>query len=130
MSQPIHQEITFNTNAQRIYDVLTNAVQFSAFTELPAEIDATTSGQFSCFDGMITGQTIEMIPNKRLVQAWRVANWEPGDYSIVKFQFEEMTDTETKLIFDHKGFPKEHRDHLEQGWHNKYWTPLKKYLTD
>ena len=128
MSNAIHQEILFSASCERIYTALTNADQFSELTEAPAEINSEAGGQFSCFGGMITGQTIELVPGRRLVQAWRVSNWEPGLYSIVKFELEEINETETKLIFDHTGFPDEHCDHLEQGWHKKYWSPLKKYL--
>ena len=35
---------------------------------------------------------------------------------------------ETMLIFDHVGFPEEHRAHLETGWHTNYWEPLQKHL--
>ena len=77
---------------------------------------------------MIVGRTIENIPDERIVQPWRVANWEPGVYSIVKFEFEKINDIETKLVFDHAGFPEEHKAHLEQGWHERYWGPMKKYL--
>ena len=77
---------------------------------------------------MITGQTIEAIPGTRLVQAWRVGNWDPGIYSIVKFEFEALSDSETNLIFDHTGFPDEHRDHLDKGWHDRYWQPLINYV--
>ena len=128
MSDTIHQEIFISTYPKQIYEALTIAKKFSEFTDTPAEIDSESGGQFSCFGGMITGQTIEAIPGKMLVQAWRASNWEPSIYSIVKFEFKKISDTETKLIFDHKGFPKEHLVHLEQGWHNKYWEPLKKYL--
>ncbi len=124
----IHQEITYKCNSQRIFEILTNAQQFSEFTGAPAEIDPEAGGKFSCFDGMISGMTIEIALNKLLVQAWRVGNWEPGIYSIVKFEFDEKSDSETKLVFDHTGFPEEHRTHLEQGWHDMYWEPMRKYL--
>ncbi len=48
--------------------------------------------------------------------------------AIVKFKFEKINDAETKLVFDHTGFPDEHRDHLDQGWNDRYWEPIKKYL--
>ena len=124
----IHQEIVFKCKARRVFAALTKAEQFGEFSGSPAEIDLESGGQFSCFDGMISGLSIEILPDKRLVQAWKVANWEPGVYSIVRFQLEEISDTETKLIFDHIGFPEEQTAHLEQGWHNRYWEPMKKYL--
>ncbi len=124
----IHQEIIYQCNSHRIFEVLTNAQQFSEFTGAPAEIDPEAGGKFSCFDGMISGMTIEIALNQLLVQAWRVGNWEPGIYSIVKFEFDEKSDSETKLVFDHTGFPEEHRAHLEQGWHDMYWEPIRKHL--
>jgi len=128
MSNTIHQEITISASPEQIYEALTNTSQFAECTGMPAKIDFAAGGQFSCFDGMITGQTIEFLPAKRLVQAWRVSNWPAGIYSIVKFELEEINDTETKLIFDHTGYPEEHGEHLAQGWHKQYWEPLKKYL--
>lgn len=128
MPDTIHQEISISATPQQIYVALTDAIQFSEFTNAPAEINPEIGGQFSCFGGMITGQTIEAVPDELLIQAWRAGNWEAGIYSIVKFEFKKVSDSETRLIFDHTGFPKEHLEHLAQGWHDKYWEPLKRYL--
>ena len=124
----IHQEIYFKCKSQRLFEALTKAEQFGELSGAPAEINPESGGKFSCFGGMISGVSIEIVPDKRLVQAWRVGNWDPGVYSIVKFDLEEIGDTETKLVFDHTGFPEEHKTRLEQGWHEKYWVPMKKYL--
>ena len=124
----IHQEIDFKSTPHKVFNALTNTQQFGELTGAAAEIILQCGGKFSCFDGMISGLTIEIVPDNRLVQAWRVANWEPGVYSIVKFELMEINATETRLIFDHSGFPEEHRPHLEQGWHTKYWQPMKRYL--
>ena len=130
MSHTIHQEITIRANRQRVFKALTHAPVFAEFSGAPAEIDHRAGGAFSCFGGMITGITLETQAPEFLVQAWRVANWDPGIYSVAKFVLEEISDDETKLIFDHTGFPVDHIDHLEPGWHTKYWEPLKKYLEE
>lgn len=124
----IHHEINFKCSAESIFKALTVADRFAEFSGAPSSIDAKPGGVFSCFDEMITGITIEILPVKRLVQAWRVSNWEPGIYSIAKFEFESISDTESLLVFDHTGFPAEHRQHLDPGWHEKYWKPMKKLL--
>ena len=124
----IHEEITLSASPDVIFDLLTVAEEFAQCTGLKAEIDPSVGGRFSCFEGMITGQTIESIPGERLVQAWRVSNWEDGVYSIVRFELCKKNETETLLVFDHTGFPEEHEGHLIQGWSNKYWTPMKEYL--
>ena len=124
----IHQTIRFKCNSRSVFEALIKADRFAELTGAPAEINPEAGGTFTCFGGMITGLTIEILQDKRLVQAWRVGNWEPGVYSIVKFELEELSDTETKRLFDHTGYPDEHKRDLEQGWHNKYWEPMKKYL--
>src|ERR1044072_1311264 len=54
--------------------------------------------------GHIVGRHIELVANERIVQAWRVIDWNPGVYSIVKFELAEHG-SGTKLVFDHTGFP-------------------------
>src|SRR5258705_1670045 len=101
----IHQEIVFNASQRRIYEALTDAKQFSKFTGgAPAEIEHKGGGAFSCFGGMITGRNIELVPNLRIVQAWRVGNWPPGVYAIVKFELQEMGHS-TNLGLDQARLP-------------------------
>jgi hypothetical protein len=35
---------------------------------------------------------------------------------------------ETKIKFDHTGFPKGQAEHLAEGWRGNYWEPLAKVL--
>ena len=133
MANAIQQEIVFNASPKRVYDALLDSLQFSEFTGgAPAEISCDPGGAFSCFGGVITGRNIELLPHHRIVQAWRVAMWPEGLYSIVKFELRQQG-SETRLIMDHVGFPEEMRAHLngeeaDGGWRRQYWEPLKKYL--
>lgn len=128
MSGTIHQEVTFKASPARVYDALIGSEQFSKVTGgAPTEISKEAGGTFSCFGGMILGRNVELVPNKRIVQAWRVANWEEGVYSIAKFELKEQG-SETVLVFDHIGFPEDQGEHLAAGWHENYWKPLEKYL--
>ncbi|MDQ0483731.1 SRPBCC family protein [Guptibacillus hwajinpoensis] len=128
MSNTIHEEITFQSTPDRIYQVLTNSKQFSEMSGgAPTDIQNEAGGEFSCFGGMITGRMIELVPNERIVQAWRAGNWDPGVYSIAKFELQQKG-SETILIFDHTGFPEGQGEHLKDGWTENYWSPLKAYL--
>jgi activator of HSP90 ATPase len=82
MPTAIHKEVDFKASPQRIYEALLDAKQFSAFSGAPAEIDRNPGGAFSCFGGVITGRSVELVPNKRIVQAWRVKMWPEGLYSM------------------------------------------------
>ena len=123
----LHQEVDFSVTPQRIYNALLNQNQFAALTGLAAEVDAKPGGAFSTFGGIITGRNIELVPNQRIVQAWRPTHWDPGVYSIVKFELKPEA-AGTKIILDHTGFPEGDYDSLDSGWKPRYWDPMKKYL--
>jgi uncharacterized protein YndB with AHSA1/START domain len=126
----IHQEITFDVDRERVYKALTDARQFAEVTGADAvSLTAQAGEPFSLFGGHITGRNVELVPDHRLVQAWRAASWPEGVYSIVNFGFEEDPDGATKLVFDHTGFPEEAHDDLAAGWVKMYWEPLKRYLS-
>ena len=133
-AESIHQEVVFQASRKRVYEALTDAKQFTKVTSFspvmkaaPAEIGHEAGGAFACFGGHIVGRHVELVPNERIVQAWRVATWDPGIYSIAKFELKEQG-SETRLVFDHTGFPNGKAEHLADGWKLNYWEPLRKYL--
>lgn len=69
----IHYEIDFHPSPQRLYEALLDQKQFAAFSGLAATIDPTPGGTFSLFGAQIEGRNIELVPNLRIVQAWRPA---------------------------------------------------------
>jgi activator of HSP90 ATPase len=123
----IHQETDFKASPQRIYEALLDSKQFGEFTGLPARISHDAGGAFSLFDGYITGRNIELLPNRRIVQAWRAGSWDEGVYSIVRFELKPL-ESGTHLIMDHDGFPAGAKESLNSGWKGRYWDPLRKYL--
>jgi activator of HSP90 ATPase len=138
-AEAIHQEVFFNATPKRIFDALTDASQFQKVEALsaarksmdigshPAVISREPGGTFSLFGDYIVGRQIELVPDQRIVQAWRVASWAPGVYSIARFEFAQQGSL-TKLIFDHVAFPAGTAEHLAAGWHANYWEPLQKFL--
>jgi activator of HSP90 ATPase len=130
----IHQEVDLKASPDRLYKALLDSKQFSEFSAQSSEfsvksakIDKVAGGAFSLFDGHIIGRNVELIPNQRIVQAWRVVDWPAGVYSIVKFELNSQG-SGTHLVFDHTGFPEKWRDHLAAGWQSHYWDLLTKYL--
>lgn len=123
----LHQEVDFKASPQRIYEALLDSKQFAAVTGMPAEIDPKAGGAFSMFGGLIVGRNVELIPNQRIVQAWRPTHWDPGVYSLVKFELKSHAPN-TTVVLDHTGFPEGDYDSLNSGWKPRYWDPLKKFL--
>jgi activator of HSP90 ATPase len=135
----IHQEAKFNASPARVYAALTEAKEFDKVFALsdasktmkladnPSVISKEPGGAFALFGGYITGRQLELVPNTRLVQAWRSASWKPGAYSIVTWTF-TPAGKGTTLSMDHGGFPSGEAPSLAEGWHKNYFTPLGKYL--
>ncbi len=123
----LHQEVGFNVTPQRIYEVLLDSKQFAAVTGLSAEIDPKVGGAFKTFGGLIVGRNVELVPDQRIVQAWRPTSWGPGVYSIVKFELKPQG-SGVLVVLDHTGFPESDYDGLNSGWPERYWEPLKKFF--
>ena len=49
------------------------------------------------------GRNVELLPNHRIVQAWRVVTWPEGVYSIAKFELKPHG-SGTQLVFDTSDF--------------------------
>jgi activator of HSP90 ATPase len=123
----IHHEVDFTASPKRLYEALLDSKQFSAFSARPAEINREVGGAFSLFGGHIVGRNLELVANQRIVQAWRVVDWQAGVFSIAHFELVDQGGS-TKLVFDHTGFPSGEGAHLAEGWRVNYWQPLAKVL--
>jgi activator of HSP90 ATPase len=131
----IHQEADFKVNPQKIYQALLSSKEFSdctkksftIFSEKSATIDPKVGGAFSLFDGHIIGRILELVPDRRIVEAWRVVDWPAGKYSIAQFEL-TSSGPGTHLVFDHIGFPEGLKEHLATGWQQHYWDALNKYF--
>jgi activator of HSP90 ATPase len=142
-AEAIHQEPVFEARRQAVYRALTDAKQFDQIVLLsgvtqsmgagakPTELRPEPGSAFTLFGGYIVGRQIELVPDTRIVQAWRALSWKPGEYSIVSFYLlDEASKSKvgTKIVFDQRGFPAGTGEHLATGWRAHYWEPLAKLL--
>jgi len=79
------------------------------------------------------GRQVELVPASRIVQVWRIPEWEPGRYTIVRFTL----DASTRLTVDQYGYPEgadtigcheTWHDHLSEGWGMFYFAPLTRHF--
>jgi activator of HSP90 ATPase len=135
----IHQEPEFPAAPARAYAALLDPRQFDRIVELSgvmqamhlksagSRINPHAGGAFALFGGYITGRQLELLPNQRIVQAWRAADWPAGVYSVVRFEL-HAHDAGCRMVFDQRGFPDEEAKSLAEGWQSHYWEPLRKLL--
>ena len=126
MSQ-IHQEISIAATPGRVYRALMDSQEFTLWSGAPAKMGADVGTEFLCFGTFISGRQIELVEDQRIVQAWRVFDWQPGHYSMVHFELHADGEG-TNLVLDQDGVPEDVVEHIGPGWNEKYWKPLRNHL--
>jgi len=127
MPKTIRQTETFKASPRAVYEALLDSRRHSAFTGSPARIDRRPGGRFTAYGGYLEGVTIELIPNKKIVQFWRSRNWPPFHYSTVTFALSPVRGG-TRLRFTQQGVPNNDYRAKRGGWVSAYWEKMKAFL--
>jgi uncharacterized protein YndB with AHSA1/START domain len=82
-------------------------------------------GKFSTDSGQVTGVNVDLVPGRRLVQAWRREDFPEGIYSMAAITLAPTSGGGTELVLTHRGVPKPLLDEIEDYWRQGYWAPMK-----
>jgi activator of HSP90 ATPase len=124
----IKQEVIVPATPVEVYEAFMDAEKHSAFTGSRATCDPRVGGEFTAWDGYISGKNLELEKGKRIVQEWVTTDW-PKNYppSRLELNFKAVKEgTEISMI--HSEVPAEQADDTKQGWIDFYWEPLKEYF--
>jgi uncharacterized protein YndB with AHSA1/START domain len=129
----IHFHSHIDAKPAALYAYLTDGDTFAAATGMAARIEAREGSAFSLFDGRIEGRQIELVPDERVVQAWRFGDahpdpWAPGVFSVVRFTLSAQSGG-TRLTIDHDAVPPEWVEHLERGYPLFYSEPMARHFS-
>jgi activator of HSP90 ATPase len=128
MCKTIKQKVNFKAPPDVIYKLLTESKKYAALTGKKAAIGKSAGAKFSVYGGQATGLIVELVPNKRIVQAWRGHSFPEGIFSMATFNLKPTPRGGTELVLVHRGVPKEMIPFIENGWRKYNWDPIKKYL--
>jgi activator of HSP90 ATPase len=120
--------VTIHAKAEKIYKAYLSSEGHSALTGNPAKVDGAVDGDFTAWDGYIQGMFLELEENKKILQAWRTAEF-PADAedSIVEILLEE-SHGKTKITLHHSNIPEGQADDYKTGWEDFYFKPMRKYF--
>jgi uncharacterized protein YndB with AHSA1/START domain len=117
-----------DTKARDIYRALTDSAEHTRFTGGRAQIEARVGGKFRCFDGFITGKTLELVPDARIVQSWRTQHFPKNTPdSTLELTLTPLPEG-TRLDMRHIDVPKDQVGSLADGWLKFYWDRLARHL--
>ncbi|EYU39956.1 hypothetical protein ABFS82_10G173300 [Erythranthe guttata] len=113
----------FSCRAKDLYEILLDENRWKGFTQSNAKIVKEVGGEFSIFDGSVTGKNMELQEGKLIVQQWRFGSWPDGIVSTVRLTFEEPNSGTTVVKLTHTDVPEEDRygnatvvENTERGW--------------
>ncbi|QDK43941.1 hypothetical protein DOM22_01555 [Bdellovibrio sp. ZAP7] len=127
MCKTIKQKVHFKAVPEVIYSLLTDSKKYAALTGKKANIGKKAGASFSVYGGQATGIIVELVRNKRIVQAWQGHSFPDGIFSMATFNL-KPSKTGTELVLIHRGVPKEMIPAIENGWRKYNWDPIKIYL--
>jgi activator of HSP90 ATPase len=127
MPRTIRQTATFKASPRAVYEALMDSRRHSAFTGNPARIERRPGGRFTAYGGYLEGVTLELVPDRKIVQFWRSRNWPPYHYSTVTFALTPVRGG-TRLRFTQQGVPNGDYRAKRAGWVSSYWEKLRTYL--
>jgi predicted ester cyclase/uncharacterized protein YndB with AHSA1/START domain len=128
----ITQDAFFAAPPRDVFRIFVDAGAHSAMSGGErAEIDARVGGKFCGFDGAVTATFRELVPERRIVQLWRDADWTPSHYAQLELSFAPVNSgrgTHVHLVLS--GVPAGRASQTANGWRDFYWVPIAEYLRD
>ena len=112
---------------EEIYRALTTEVTIRLWTGDLVEIDPQEGGEFSLWDGAITGRFIEMVPFDKIVQEQYFG--EQDQQSIVTIKLHEHKKG-TSFEVNHINIPDEAYEEIVSGWEDEYVASLIDFYED
>ncbi|KAL2501575.1 Aha1 domain-containing protein [Forsythia ovata] len=113
----------FSCRARDLYEILMDENRWKGFSQSNARISKEVGGEFSIFDGSVTGTNVELQEAKLIIQNWRFGSWPDGIVSKVCLTFEEPEPGVTVVKLTHTDVPEEDRygnstvvENTERGW--------------
>ncbi len=127
MPKTIRQSVVIKAPPRAVYDALMDSRKHAAFTGMKANVSRQVGGKFTAYGPHLAGFNLALVPNKKIVQAWRALDWDKGHYSIATFTLTPVKGS-TRLSFTQLSVPDKHYRGINQGWKDSYWKKLKAYL--
>ena len=112
---------------EEVYLALTTETTIRLWTGDLVEIDPQEGGEFSLWDGAITGRFLVLEPTKKLVQEWYFGEQE--EQSVVTMKLHEHKKG-TSLELMHENIPDEAYDDIVEGWDDVYMLSLREFYEE
>jgi uncharacterized protein YndB with AHSA1/START domain len=129
MTYEFEQSAVIPASPAAVFDAWMSNGGHTAMTGAAATVDATVGGEFTAWDGYITGRTLALEPPRRIVQSWRTSEFTAEDADSTIEVLLQADAGGTLLRLRHSNVPSEHRGYEDGGWESNYFVPMIAYFS-
>jgi uncharacterized protein YndB with AHSA1/START domain len=126
VSENIEVSAVIPANPERIFNAWLSADEHAKMIGSSATEGA--DGNFTAWDGYITGKTLSQEPHSRIVQAWRTSEFPDGAPDSQLEVLLEESDGGTRVTLRHTNIPEGQGQSYKDGWSEHYFEPMEKYF--
>jgi len=124
----IEQTEFIRAKPQPVYEAFADPKKHSEFTGAEATGEPKVGGEFTAWDGYISGKYLKLEKGKKIKAEWTTTEWPDSCVpSLLELTFAAKGDG-TQVTLTHSKVPEDQAKDYEQGWIDFYWKPLKKYF--
>jgi uncharacterized protein YndB with AHSA1/START domain len=130
MAESLNLSTTFPVSPQRVYQAWLDSKEHGDFTGGKAQIDPHPGGNYTAWDGYISGKTLELEPHQRILQTWRTTEFpENSPDSLIELLLTPAQEG-TQLTLIHTNIPDGQAVSYKQGWMDYYFKPMQEYFSE
>ena len=133
MTKTIQQSVEFKgVSPKELFDTYMDSKKHAAAIGAPASISREIGSKFTAFgEGHLCGTILHVVPDRMVVQTWRAqTHWKESALDSVVVLTFEPTSGGAKIGLVQSGVPDQDFDLFNDGWHEQYWKPWKRYFEE
>jgi uncharacterized protein YndB with AHSA1/START domain len=111
-----------------IYDAWLSSRAHTDMTGSKATQSARIGAKVGAWGGYISGQNLELVPGRRIVQSWRTTKFTDADPDSTISVTLRAVPGGTRITLRHSGVPNSHTGYEQGGWQSNYFAPMKTYF--
>ena len=112
-----------------VYDAWLHSRGHTDMTGNKATQSPRIGAKVSAWGGYISGQNLELVPGRRIVQSWRTTKFTDADPDSKISVTLRAVPGGTQITLRHSRVPDSHAGYEQGGWQEHYFKPMKAYFT-
>src|SRR5215470_6316898 len=123
MRTVMSQSIVLPAPAESLFVMYTDPAKHAVITGAPVAISLEPGSPFQAFNGALAGATLQIIPQRLVIQSCARPNFNDGDPDSTLILAFAPEGTNGRIDLVHLDVPAHNYQSVVEGWETHYWGP-------